>query len=474
MNKAFLTAAAILLAGTTLAGAYPAPDSARPRVIVLTDGEVDDRCSMVHFLLCSCDFDVEAIIQSNSCFQRKGWSTVGWLEKEIDDYARVYPRLKIHNPAYPEPEALRRICLVGDEDPAHVEGHGVPDRIYPGAEPRIDPAAWVDTPGSDRIVEVLLDKDPRKVYILAWGGGNTAAKAFQKLKDCYPRQYEQAVSKAVMYNIWYQDGAGSYIEKNHPAVTMLLSHRFTGTWDYGSQRYTDSFVKQYLRGESGTLAANYVQDYISEGDSPSFFHMMANGLRSFEEPSFGGYGGAFFKSPSAPNTYLDSEKGSYTRWTEYVNRDFEARLRWCTAETFEAANHHPVAAIRQGLSMTVRSGDTVTLEGILSDPDPYNADVVWADRHAVFEQGGMTREKFDEMFVHISRAFPPCSGTWWQFYEAGTYPGHVELIPGKDNTVSFIAPAVSKQETLHIILEVKDQGAPSLSSFARMVITVLP
>ena len=45
-----------------------------PRVIVLTDAETDDRCSMVHFLLHSNDIQVDGIVQTNSCFQRKGWS----------------------------------------------------------------------------------------------------------------------------------------------------------------------------------------------------------------------------------------------------------------------------------------------------------------------------------------------------------------------------------------------------------------
>ena len=54
-----------------------------PRVIVLTDAETDDRCSMVHFLLHSDQMQVDGIIQSNSCFQRKGWSSEPWLKQPI-------------------------------------------------------------------------------------------------------------------------------------------------------------------------------------------------------------------------------------------------------------------------------------------------------------------------------------------------------------------------------------------------------
>ena len=38
----------------------------KPRVIATTDGEVDDRSSMIRFLLYSCDFDVVGIVQVNS------------------------------------------------------------------------------------------------------------------------------------------------------------------------------------------------------------------------------------------------------------------------------------------------------------------------------------------------------------------------------------------------------------------------
>ena len=95
-----------------------------PRVIVLTDAETDDRCSMVHFLLYANDMQIDAIIQTNSCFQRKGWSSEPWLEKQINAYAKVYPNLNVHDPNYPTPEYLRRKIYVGDENPEHIKLSG--------------------------------------------------------------------------------------------------------------------------------------------------------------------------------------------------------------------------------------------------------------------------------------------------------------------------------------------------------------
>ena len=337
----------------------------KPRVVVMTDGEIDDHCSMVHFLLCSNEFEVDAIIQTNSIFQRQGWSSIHWIEKQLDDYEAVYPNLKVHSADFPTPDYLRSVLFLGDEDSTHLGQARVP--YVPGRETEetLDPTPWPKTPGSDKIVDLLLEDDPRTVFIQAWGGGNTAAKAFQVLKDEHPADYERAVKKAVLYNIWYQDGGGQYIEKFHPDVTMLNCNSFAGTWNYNSQRYTRGFAEELLHKDHGPLAANYVQGDISEGDSPSFFYNMDNGLRSYEHPTYGGWGGRFRKVEGLKNVWIDTGKGSYSRWIEYVNRDFEARLNWCVTPKYEDASHRPDIEIVSGLEITVASGDTVVIEAIV-------------------------------------------------------------------------------------------------------------
>jgi hypothetical protein len=57
-----------------------AVQSSKPRVIVMTDGEIDDHSSMIRFLLYTCDVDVCAIIETNSIFQREGHSQEDWYE----------------------------------------------------------------------------------------------------------------------------------------------------------------------------------------------------------------------------------------------------------------------------------------------------------------------------------------------------------------------------------------------------------
>src|SRR5664279_1008214 len=70
----------------------------KARVIIMTDGEVDDRSSMIRFLLHTCDVNLLAIIQTNSVYQKSGHSKEGWFKKELDAYEQVYPNLIKHNP----------------------------------------------------------------------------------------------------------------------------------------------------------------------------------------------------------------------------------------------------------------------------------------------------------------------------------------------------------------------------------------
>ena len=463
---AVLSVAAMMVTSTV-----KAENPGKPRVVVLTDSEVDDRCSMVHLLLCSNEVDIAALIQTNSCFQRHGWSHEHWLEKQLDHYAEVYPNLKVHSADYPTPDELRAKVFVGDEDSTHIVVDAVAPARFPGMEPQIDPTGWADTPGSDRIVEILLEDDPRPVFIQARGGGNTAAKAFQKLKDQYPAEYDRAIRKVVMYNIWYQDGAGSYIEKYHPQVTMLLSHFFAGTWGYGNQAYTEGFVENYLHNGHGSLGPDYVQSFISEGDSPSFFYSLENGLRSYEDPTYGGWGGLFYKLDGFENVYRDVSRGSYMRWTEYNLRDFEMRLQWCVAPTYEEANHKPVVNITTGLDMTVKSGDKVVITADTHDTDIPDLDYLYDSRKELYEQAGVTKAFFMENWERIVQSY---SSVFWQYYEAGTCHQHITLTQDKSDEVYFIAPEVTEPCTIHIIYEATDNGKPAVTSFARVIVTVLP
>ena len=63
---------------------------------------------------------------------------------------------------------------------------------------------------------------------------------------------------------------------------------------------------------------------------------------------------------------------------------------------------------------------------------------------------------------------------WWQYYEAGTYKGMIQLENPFQKKLSFVAPNVDEPSTIHFIFQVTDRGKPALISYKRMIITVIP
>ena len=73
----------------------------KPRVIVTTDGEIDDQSSMVRFLMYASDYDVAGIVQVNGV-QKDGHSKDHWVEKLIAKYDECLPNLRKHRSDYPD------------------------------------------------------------------------------------------------------------------------------------------------------------------------------------------------------------------------------------------------------------------------------------------------------------------------------------------------------------------------------------
>ena len=83
------------------------------------------------------------------------------------------------------------------------------------------------------------------------------------------------------------------------------------------------------------------------------------------------------------------------------------------------------------------------------------------------------------MFINLSakKSYDPdgneLSFYWWQYKEADSYGGEME-IRGKKVSVAkiFIPKDVEAGETIHVICEATDNGNPPLTRYQRIVITV--
>jgi len=512
----------ILCLYTSIVKAQSPNAQPRPRIVVTADPELDDNNSLIRFLLNSCDLDVEGLIYASSGFHWKGdgkgtkWYVPGreyarfgldtcpceswrWAKNErfidnaVEAYEKVYPNLKVHNPDYPPPALLKSKIRYGNIE--------------------FDGDFSKDSPGSDLIRSLMLDDKPGHLFITAWGGQSTIARALKSIQEEYENTTQwEAIKKKISWKVVLlpsgdqDDTYVKYIKPNWPDIEY---RQFSGgpNYSYGAQLrakpadsiyLTSSWTKENVsdRGPLGALyrvwgdgkqmvkgdrmdyfgltgytneqlrAMGYrvwmpVQQkgsWIGEGDDFTYMNMLGNGLRAYEAGAYGGWGGRVLteKQPTpfsmpATDTSQQAMVAALSSSTERLNknanvypdffpaaqRDFAARLKWSVTPKYADANHAPVAEIEGPLDVLASPGETIRLNGVVSDPD---------------------RDK-----VSIK---------WWQF-QVGTYPGIVNISNANTAQVKVLIPkdAVSGQ-TIHVILEVTDNGSPSLTAYQRVIITI--
>ena len=540
---------------------------AKPRVVITADPELDDNNTLIRAILYSSDMRIEGLVYASSGVHWKGdgkgttqyipgreytrlglcpctswrWATdEHFIDDVVDAYAKAYANLNVHNPNYPAPAELKSKIKWGN-----VEFDGDYSK---------------DTDGSNLIKALLLDDQPGPLYVTAQGGQSTIARALKSIYDQYSKTPQWAamrdkVSLKLVIIPWGdQDGTyAKYIRPNWPEVTnwqlaminygygirnglapenqVYLGPAWTRenilnrgplgamyrVWGDGKQMAkgdrTDYFglsgyTADQLRemGYSVWTPPEEKGSFISEGDTPTFLNLLANGLRAYENGYWGGWGGirrrdnapAFGRggAPVTPASPTDpgvapglapagstanapqvlatvatpgsntprgrnpneGRRGAVSRGrggfgnqplsakTAAVNarfftaaqNDFAARLKWSVTAKFSGANHEPKVGIKGPLEISVRAGATVRLQGDVSDPD-HNAVKV----------------------------------TWWQYDDAGTYPGDIAFSDPAALTTTFRVPDNAEPgQTIHVILEATDDGTPPLTRYQRVIVRV--
>jgi hypothetical protein len=62
---------------------------------------------------------------------------------------------------------------------------------------------------------------------------------------------------------------------------------------------------------------------------------------------------------------------------------------------------------------------------------------------------------------------------WWQYKDAGTYPGDITFsTPTALKTTFRVPDDANPGQTIHVILEATDDGTPPLTRYQRVIITV--
>lgn len=472
----------------------------KPRTIVTTDGEVDDMDSFIRLLLYANEINIEGLVYTSSMWHYKGdgkgstftsemdmtkrmygertelrWCGTTWMQEFIDKYAEVYPNLIKHDPGYPAPGYLKSIVRVGN-----IEFEGEMEKV---------------TEGSEFIKNILLDDNDEPVYVQMWGGTNTLARALKSIEDEYKGKpgwesiYQNVSGKTFMYIILDQDATyRNYIAIHWPEIRTVYNASQFWCFAYAWPQAIPENQQKYLRGDwwaknikfdHGPLLEQYYlwgdgtkipgdpdhihgnldearkngrnqYDFISEGDSPSYFFLLNFGLEKLDEPGFGGLGGRFEPAAENPRKWIDgpdvedlnpvSQQLERTypqaRWTKVLQKDFAARADWCVLP-YEAANHAPQVSVGNS-QIQAAPGQTIHLSAHASDPD------------------GDT-----------------LSYKWWNYKEAGTYAKLVQIKPANDAAEITIPNDAKPDQILHVIVEVSDDGTPALTHFQRIVIQII-
>ncbi|MDC6389229.1 DUF1593 domain-containing protein [Maribacter sp. PR1] len=472
------------------------------RTIVTTDGEIDDVDTFIRFLLYTNEFETQGLVYSSSMWHWKGdgqgttftsememtqriygenltdlrWPGTQWMEELLSAYKKVYPNLILHDKNYPTAEKLLGMVRIGNID---FEGEMAKR-----------------TEGSKLIREKLLDDDHRELFLQAWGGTNTIARALKSIEEDYSGTKDWEVikdkvsKKAIIYTIMDQDATyKNYIGPNWPEIRVFYNSNQFWCFAYPWKQVVPKSQQPYLEGSfmgpniinnHGPLLKKYYSygdgqqqegdpnhfegdiskiintergdfskyDFISEGDSPAFLHLVDVGLDNYKSPSRGGWSGRFVLSEENPFRYEDGNRAadlnpetgeldtSYpqTRWIKPMQLDFAARADWCI-KTFEEANHSPEIKISEGSKINAVPGETITL----------NVSTFDVDNH-------------------------PVALNIWCYEEAGS--GKVE-VETKQNSATIKIPMTTKSGSqFHIIVEGTDTGFPALTRYQRVIITV--
>ena len=474
----------------------------KPRTIVTTDGEIDDIDSFIRMLLYANEFNLEGLIYSSSMWHYKGdgkgttmisememtkdmygeitdlrWPGTTWMDDLINAYAQVYPNLTQHDKSFPTPAYLKSLVKIGNID---FEGE-----------------MEVDTEGSNFIKDKLLDDDSTPLYLQVWGGTNTIARALKAIEDEYKNSSnwkeikQKVIDKTIIYAILDQDATyRKYIAKQWPEIRIFYnSHQFwcfAYPWKSAVNESLHPYLEGKFMGENiinnhGPLTKMYYSygdgqkqegddehihgditkikdfqwgsfnqyDFISEGDSPAFLHLVDVGLDNLNHPEYGGWGGRLKQSATAPNRWEDGEDVAdinpitqekdlaypQIRWLKTLQLDFAARADWCVS-SYDEANHAPEVSLLHGEKIMVSPNEKVNLKGVATDPDG------------------------DALLYN-----------WWQYEEVDTYPKKLQIKKGDSASLKVKVPKDLKTgETIHLILEVTDDTFPSMTRYKRVIL----
>lgn len=486
--------------------AYSTNRSELLRTVITTDMEQDDLASLIRYLLYTNELDTQAIIYSSSKYHWSGdgqgtkfflpdrdytspqW-TYRWTgtrtiqDKVLQAYADVWPNLINHDPSYPTPEELLSKVSIGN-----INFEGEMDH---------------DTDGSNVIRSLLLDDDPRTLYLQAWGGTNTIARALRSIEEQYASAgnwsdiQDTINNKTVILASGFQDHIyENYISHNWSQIRTENFEAGYTTWAYDCEKgqgntrgapdnkeyFSGSWIKPNIEtglygklyrswgdGQSMpgdpldvfgnlTLAKETTKqtckplsdyDFLSEGDNVVFYPLITTGLQDPANPSLGNWGGRSNRTNSTANLWelVNSEKAQ--NGSEVADYTFN---RWISPIQNDFA-----ARMQWTLTPNYTAANHPPSVKIL------NGTSLKARPGASVLLSGEVEDP-DQDKVTTS---------WWQYFEEGTYQRNVSISSIGSDAADVTVPSDAKSgQTISIIFQGTDNGAFQLTRYGRIFIEV--
>ena len=446
--------------------AWAAKGELKPRLVVFTDiapadVEPDDMESMVRLMSYADLFEIEALITSvgwNCDPYPKEWAQ--YLQRVIEAYRMDVPKLmkRSGQTAFLPNSEEEKCQFVGYWPSADY----IKSRAVMGSERGGIKVIGEDndSPGSELLIQLADEDDPRPIYVAAWGGANTLAQAIWRVKQTRSaEELKRFANKFRIYTITDQDMQYNMRMDRVCSSHMWLRQEFKDdlqfVWDEGTWQEQCELGKRNwqlhqdnIQGK-GALGREY-PDYKwgVEGDTPSFLYVMPNCLNDPEDPHQAGWAGYHERGLCA-----DSLTTAWTSWQEpvisisggYKTRfypdeinDFMARMQWADEGQ---GNHNPQVVINgceglQPIHIQAKAGDSIRLDASSSiDPD--------GDKLTFL---------------------------WWQQPEIGKAKATVN--PSNQSIATIQIPSEVTSDTIHIICEVHDEGPFHLVSYRRIIFEI--
>ncbi|CAG8887352.1 unnamed protein product [Penicillium nalgiovense] len=403
----------------------------KPRVFILSDisNEPDDAESLVRYLLYANQFRTEGLVACTSTWMKNKVCPQD-MHKIINGYEKVVDNLNAHvhpNDPYPTPQYMRSLIKKG------AESYGMT-------------AVGPDIPLSEG-AQHLLDTATHR-------------------------------AKLRIYTISDQDDTGTWLRTTYPDLFYICSVH--GWCQYGMAAWTGISGDAWYGFDQGgpdasKISAEWIREHIQIGPLERARCRREPGVRVLggryirTDASGTGVANGHFSDTPDEVVGLDgrrhkSNQATVWRWRDAFQTDFAARMQWSLSGDVARANHHPVAVVNGSvgpapLVLEVPAGGVVRLDARASyDPDPEDcitfkwyqykdpSATQWSVQHEVGELG---IRLLDEAGSVIEVTVPPAEKCC------------VELISRK---------AIARGQLLHLILEVKDNGSPSLITYRRVLI----